>query len=91
MSESPHVLAPVGSSDHATVIVESKVQAPKKKKAIRKVIVRPLKDEKDKELSHRVTLLNCKVYISLFFSQYRGISIKKNILAYYTDFLQLRC
>ena len=73
--ESPNVLAPIGSSDHATVLVESKVQAPKKEKAIRKVIVRPLKDEEDKELSHRVTLL--KVYISLFFSLCRGISIKK--------------
>ena len=43
MFESPRILAPVGSSDHATVLVESKVHAPKKK-AIRKVIVRPLKE-----------------------------------------------
>ena len=43
MFESQRILAPVGSSDHATVLVESKVHAPKKK-AIRKVIVRPLKE-----------------------------------------------
>ena len=43
MFESPRILAPVGSSDHATVLVESKVHAPEKK-AIRKVIVRPLKE-----------------------------------------------
>ena len=43
MFEPPRILAPVGSSDHATVLVESKVHAPKKK-AIRKVIVRPLKE-----------------------------------------------
>ena len=43
MFESPQILAPVGSSDHATVLVESKVHAPKKK-VIRKVIVRLLKE-----------------------------------------------
>ena len=42
MFESPRILAAVGSSDHATVLVWSKVNAPKKK-ATRKVIVRPLK------------------------------------------------
>ena len=40
MFESPRILAPVGSSDHATVLVE--FHAPKKE--IRKVIVRPLKE-----------------------------------------------
>ena len=43
MFESPRILALVGSSDHATILVEFKVDAPKKK-AIREVIVRPLKE-----------------------------------------------
>ena len=42
MFESPRILAPVGPSDHATVLVESKIHAPKKN-AIRKVTLRFLR------------------------------------------------
>ena len=43
MFETPRILAPIGTSDHATVLVESKVHAPKMK-ATRKVNVKPLKE-----------------------------------------------
>ena len=41
--ETPRNMAPIGTSDHATVFVASKVHAPKKK-VTRKVNVRPLKE-----------------------------------------------
>ena len=62
MFESPHVLAPVGSSDHATVLVESKVKAPKQKKAIRNM----LSSDRSKMKSYLIELLYSRFLFHCF-------------------------